>query len=120
LVTEINFFSHNTANGEQISTMTYKDKAYLYFMREASISSNKGLATLFGISRVEVQRICITWAKVCKIRYAAFGMYLNWAEYKAICPDDWSFKYNNRRCHLWDTTNISLREKPRAAFYQQI
>ena len=99
--------------------LTYRDKAYIYFMREVKRISLKEIALVFGISYHMVRLIIITWARVCDIRYAAFGMYLTWSEYKRLAPVKWQEKYLNRRCHLWDTSNFSLQGKPRLPHLQR-
>jgi len=45
------------------------DKAYIYFSREFGERSHGGLAEQFRVSKSVVTSICITWAKVCSVRF---------------------------------------------------
>ena len=100
--------------------LTYKDKAYLYFMMETGEQSRKSLSERFCVTLSLLTTICVTWAKVCRVRYKAFGMYLTWEEYQLKVTPEWHSKYNGRWCHLWDTTNINFAAKPTDAWMQDI
>ena len=66
--TPIHFVRKEKSGELKADSLTYKDQAYLYFMREATTYTLSQLATHFGISTGYVSRIVFTWAKLLRIR----------------------------------------------------
>ena len=77
------------------------------------MSSLEKQAKYYNISFATARVIIIKWAKICNIGAQSFGLYPSQSEYDKLCPEDWQKRYPNTRCHLWDTTDVKLSQKPR-------